>query len=159
MIKAGRDIFVKAVLVLAVMMQVLAITPHHHHGDDSAPCIGFFHHAADAGPECCGGHDDNDGHKTCDDIHNNGDIPFAVCSHHNIVISQPEQLKSGTKVVTITLPDDCSCGYCISTNDFAHIAGDFPSSGESYPTPVHVGLPVLRYIAVALAPRAPDPVS
>lgn len=94
-----RNRFFKAVLLVCVLMQAVALMPHHHHDDSDAVCLNYLH----LSPDSC--------QDVCSDNHEHADQPYSTCSSYNIVVAQPESRGNEVEEIAVSLPD-CGCGLC-----------------------------------------------
>lgn len=159
MFRMNGSKIVRAALILCVLMQVVAMTPHHHHAGDESVCLNYFH--LNDGVEhdgCCDSASQAHGHDGCCDDHGHDNDPFTTCNSHNLVITQPERERPETEVqVSVIIhPDNCFCGICGNLTDIAISEAASALTTVEYLTRPDIEPSLIRYISTALSPRAPD---
>lgn len=142
----GNSFLTKAVLLLCVLMQAVALTPHHHHGNGGSVCLNYTHlYEADV----CG--------DVCADTGEHNGQPYAVCQSHTMTVAQPQERDEVVVEVSEHHDHDCGCATCIGDAAEAaveHMAaitingiGEYNDSTNSY---------IREYFTAALPCRAPD---
>ncbi len=171
MLKTGRNIFVRAALLVCVLMQLAAMLPHHHHEGGEAVCVDYF--CTGQGDDCgecssfsscgsCGAHDcgsasghHDEGHHGTG--HHGSDHAPALCSAHTIVIAQPERESMVVAAGAEDIGDDFgnTCAIAAERLMAARVTGLLNLKLEVRPDakPIHI-----RYISIARPSRAPDAV-
>lgn len=145
--KVSGNKFIQVFLVLCVAMQVVALMPHHHHGDGEGACVNFFHVYGEPDAGCGGG---------CQGDHEHEHPPYHACTAHQLVIAQPERQQSEAVEESITLPDDCRCGYCTSPEEFRIALYCTQILSEEYRHRPDVVPILMRYVSTVGLTRAPD---
>lgn len=140
-----RNNFFKAILLICVLMQAVALMPHHHHVESNAVCLNYVHLTTGSCNDVCS---DSQNHE-------HADLPYSTCSSYNIVVAQPENRNNDTEEVSIDLPD-CGCGLCVSaveTDKFVAQSIEFNYNHAGSDTPESY---LRLYLTSARPCRAPD---
>lgn len=141
----GRNRFFKAVLLVCVIMQAVALMPHHHHADSETVCLNYTHVSHDGESDVCAkDHDHSKAH------------PYTSCNSYNIVVAQPEYRNDDMEEVVSDLPD-CGCGICVTELIAEIFNGDIADEAVDDVTHTGESESYLRvYLATARPTRAPD---
>lgn len=146
MLNIRKNIIVRAMVGVCIMMQIVAFMPHHHHSGSNVACINFTH-LLDHSDDLCEGH--------CDGDHEHAETPIAVCSSHHLVITEPERQQIEIILPETPLPESGIDMQCFSDvlkikeTETLHIF-------RKYNLPSGWTIPLMNYICAAIPPRAPD---
>lgn len=120
MLKMKENILVRALLMLCILMQCVAIMPHHHHGSSEVACINPLHCTDPAeGKEC-------HGDAPCPAHNHSHDAPLTNCCFKQIVSAQPQREQEHIEVCLCDL--HCKAEFVVDNSailDVVHMRSLF----------------------------------
>ena len=143
--KMSDNRFVKAMMLVCVIMQMLAFMPHHHHGTGQEACMNYAHLVSGG---CL-----ND---LCDGSHAPRQHDVLCPYSHMAVASQNEREEAVPEISDDHDHDCCGCGLCVSDMVIDDSAVRFRVDIQEYGRPGGVETYMTAYLAAALPCRAPD---
>ena len=155
MIRSGRNIMVKVLLLLCIALQVMAAMPHHHHNTGGSACLGYSHkaqhiriHNNNEEPHDLNCNQDED-HK-CEGHR----LPIEPCDTPGTLVARPELRLTQSDWIPQLLP--CNCFLCVDFDLLAVAIRETVLDKQQYISRPDVEPVLIGFISTARPARAPD---
>lgn len=142
--KMGDNRFVKAMMLVCMVMQMLAFMPHHHHGVSHGACMDYTH--------LLSGNCLND---LCDGSHTPSRHD-ALCPYSHMTADRQSREEVVPEFSGDHDHDRCGCGVCVADMAIDDSEVRFRVDIQEYGRPESVGSYMTDYLVAALPCRAPD---